>query len=439
MRRTLKVKHSRRVFSKRNVLIALPVSLLLVFTSFYFYHIGSKQQIELTKPKQSLEHPNSLDLDAKLDYGLNYEDEDSSVGEETGGYLERVNATFFMLARNEELDDVLSTLEYVENRFNKNYHYDVVFANDKPFSPSFIQLTSNIVSGNAIYSQIPKEFWGYPEWIDQELAADIREEMDSADVKYGDLESYRHMCRFNSGFFYRLPEMLNYKYYWRIEPNIEFNCDINYDLFKFMHQNNKVYGFALAPFELHTTVLSLWYVVNNFTNTYPDYLAPDNNYEFLTDDNGETFNMCHFWSNFEIGDMDFYRLETYDDFFQYIDYSGGIYYERWGDAPIHTMAVSLFLNKDQVHYVGNTGYYHYPNGQCPRLRDIRDKLNCDCNPEFDQVWSENSCIPLYFEINGLEIPESVKSQEALLKSHKSEEIKNSNPLVNNGGSIYIDD
>lgn len=201
--------------------------------------------------------------------------------------------------------------------------------------------------------------------------------------------------------------MLKYKYYWRVEPDIQFNCDINYDLFKYMQDNNKVYGFAMAPFEIHTTVLSLWSVVKNFTSVYPEYVTKGNNFELMTDDEGETFNMCHFWSNFEIGDMDFYRTQRYSDFFEYMDLSGGFFYERWGDAPVHTMAVALFLKREQVHYVDNTGYYHSPNGQCPRDADIRNELNCDCDPNLDFNWAKDSCIPLYYEINGMSRPGAV--------------------------------
>jgi hypothetical protein len=35
-------------------------------------------------------------------------------------------------------------------------------------------------------------------------------------VIYGGSESYRHMCRYESGFFFRHPLMMNYEYYWRV-------------------------------------------------------------------------------------------------------------------------------------------------------------------------------------------------------------------------------
>jgi mannosyltransferase len=43
---------------------------------------------------------------------------------------------------------------------------------------------------------------------------------------------------------------------------------------------------------------------------------------------GEKYNMCHFWSNFEIARLDFFRSKEYEDFFQMMDRSGGFWMER---------------------------------------------------------------------------------------------------------------
>ena len=43
---------------------------------------------------------------------------------------------------------------------------------------------------------------------------------------------------------------------------------------------------------------------------------------------GESYNMCHFWSNFEIARLDFFRSKEYEDFFDTMDRSGGFWMER---------------------------------------------------------------------------------------------------------------
>jgi hypothetical protein len=40
------------------------------------------------------------------------------------------------------------------------------------------------------------------------------------------------------------------------------------------------------------------------------------------------------WSNFEIADMDFWRGPAYTDFFNYLDATGGFYYEV-GNDPLY--------------------------------------------------------------------------------------------------------
>jgi mannosyltransferase len=43
---------------------------------------------------------------------------------------------------------------------------------------------------------------------------------------------------------------------------------------------------------------------------------------------GEVYNMCHFWSNFEIARLDWFRSQEYNDFFDMMDRSGGFWMER---------------------------------------------------------------------------------------------------------------
>lgn len=48
------------------------------------------------------------------------------------------------------------------------------------------------------------------------------------------------------------------------------------------------------------------------------------------------------------------------DFFEHLDKQGGFYYERWGDAPVHSIGAALFANKSQIHFFDDIGYRHEP-------------------------------------------------------------------------------
>lgn len=209
---------------------------------------------------------------------------------------ERMNATFVTLARNSDVWDIAKSIRHVEDRFNRKFNYDWVFLNDDDFNDEFKRVTTALVSGKTKYGKIPKEHWSFPDFIDQDRAAAVRKEMHEKKIIYGDSISYRHMCRYESGFFFRHPLMLDYEWYWRVEPSVEFFCDIEYDTFKFMADNNKKYSFVLSLYEYVETIPTLWDAVKNFTKHHPEHLAKDNSMKWLSDDGGKTYNHCHFVS-----------------------------------------------------------------------------------------------------------------------------------------------
>jgi len=303
----------------------------------------------------------------------------------------RANATFVTLARNSDLWEIARSIRQVEDRFNRKFHYDWVFLNDKPFDATFKKVTSSLVSGKTHYGEIPKEHWSFPEHIDQDKARKVREDMAAKKIIYGDSISYRHMCRFESGFFFRQPLMLNYEYYWRVEPSIELYCDINYDVFKFMETNKKKYSFVLSLYEYVETIPTLWDSTKKFMKAHPEHISEDNSMGFLSDDGGDSYNHCHMWSNFEVGNLNWLRSKAYIDYFESLDQDGGFFYERWGDAPVHSIAAGLLLNKDEIHFFNDIAYYHVPFTHCPTGEKTRLDLKCHCNPKDNFDWKGYSC------------------------------------------------
>lgn len=314
----------------------------------------------------------------------------------------RENAAFVVLCRNSDLKGILGSIKSVEEKFNNKFHYPWVFLNDVPFTDEFKAKVTDAVSSNLNFGLVPHEHWSYPEWIDLGKAADTRKWMKEHDVRYGDMESYHHMCRFQSGFFFEHPLLQKYRYYWRVEPDIKILCNLRNDVFATMRQNNYTYGWTVAPKDIPDSIRSLWNVTQEFVKKHPDYLAENNLQEFLTDDGGQTYNTCHFWSNFEIADMDFWRGKKYQDYFNFLDKSGGFFYERWGDAPVHSIAASLFLDRRQIHFFNEIGYFHDPYGHCPTDQGVLE-LDCDCSDEQGKwgdrkyAWHENSCLRNYLD------------------------------------------
>jgi len=218
--------------------------------------------------------------------------------------------------------------------------------------------------------------------------------MSAMGMIYADSVPYRNMCRFNSGFFYHHELLQNYRYYWRVEPEVTFFCDVNYDPLMYMQENKKVYGFTIALLEWRPTIETLWDAVKEFMKAHPEHLPKQNSLEFLSDNRGDDYNLCHYWSNFEIADMDFWRSPAYESFFKHLDSKGGFYYERWGDAPIHSIAASLFSYRSQVHFFSDIGYRHDSFQHCPRGDEWKNgRCACDSTDTFD--YHPNSCLKKY--------------------------------------------
>ncbi|EHK46663.1 glycosyltransferase family 15 protein [Trichoderma atroviride IMI 206040] len=305
----------------------------------------------------------------------------------------RANAAFVVLARNKEIDGVIQSIKSVERHFNRWYHYPYVFLNDAEFDDTFKETVRNYTSGAVEFGKVEPGTWGFPDWIDEKVAKEGIAKQGDAAVMYGGMESYHFMCRFYSGFFYNHPLLLKYEWYWRVEPEITYFCDITYDPFLKMIENNKTYGFTIAVKELRETVPNIFRYAsaykrnNNLTSQglWEMFVEPQEPKEQHDDPNalpdepkpssqepidpeameGEKYNMCHFWSNFEIAKLSWFRSKEYNDFFQTMDRSGGFWMERWGDAPIHSLAAGALLAPRDIHYFRDFGYRHTTIQHCP--------------------------------------------------------------------------
>lgn len=270
----------------------------------------------------------------------------------------RINATIISLVRNSEVDDLLKSMHDLERTWNSKFNYPWTFFNDEPFDEEFKKKTRAATKADVSYHLIPKEHWDVPPWINMDLFQESVSLLVEQNVQYMEKQSYHQMCRWNSGFFSQHPALADYQYYWRVEPNVHFFCDIDYDVFRWMQDHNKTYGFTINIHDSAESVATLWPETIKFLKDRPDYVHENNAREWLEDgsrrpENKETahgYSTCHFWSNFEIGDLNFWRSKKYRDYFDHLDRSGGFFYERWGDAPVHSVALALFEDKSKIHW-----------------------------------------------------------------------------------------
>jgi alpha 1,2-mannosyltransferase len=291
----------------------------------------------------------------------------------------RINACLFVLIRNKELKSWTRTMKQFEKNFNSKYNYPYIFMNDVEFSDHFKKTVSSLTQSKVEFGLISKEHWSIPKWIDQD---DLKRKLQSSlgHMFRGTMMSYHHMCRYYSGFFFRHNLTLKYDYFWRIEPGVSFPCEISYDPFQTLVKNNKLYGFSIARPEMMDTIPSLWSTIRKWLDTgYKKYMPKNNAIDFISNDNGKTLNKkaCTFFNNFEIGAFSVFRDPKYLNYFDYLDRSGGFFYERWGDSAINTFYLVMMLKKNQIHIYDDIAYFHPPRYYCPAT--VPDKCSCKLN------------------------------------------------------------
>ncbi|KIW12986.1 hypothetical protein PV08_08173 [Exophiala spinifera] len=283
-----------------------------------------------------------------------------------GSRTQRPRAALISLVRNEELDGILQSMRDLEFHWNRRYRYPWIFFNEKPFSEEFKAATSNATDAQTEYHVVPHEHWQTPSWIDHHRYMDTLDYLGTISVGKGHMLSYHSMIRWQSLWFYRHPALLSYNWYWRVEPDVHFFCSIPYDPFSFLEQNELVYGFNMAILDDARSFTSLWSVTRAFIERYPELLHPDADLDWLLDpDNGGEYNNCQFFSNFEIASLGFWRSEGPSRYAEWLDEGGGFFYERYGDAPVHTLALAMFAAKQDVWFFRDIGYQHDIARHCP--------------------------------------------------------------------------
>ena len=177
---------------------------------------------------------------------------------------------------------------------------------------------------------------------------------------------YRHMSRFFCKGLFELKELVDqYDYYWRLDADSFLLGPVMKDPFATLKNSGRQYGYMVVTQEDESVVKGLW-------NTTKEYMRlrglTRETAGFLQrhlNDRGE-WNRNMFYTNFEITSLAFWKSQAYRDFFDFVDQSNGIYMHRWGDAPIHLLAVALLLPEDKVLQFSDIAYWHQYYVNWPR-------------------------------------------------------------------------
>ncbi|KAG7897688.1 hypothetical protein KL935_004869 [Ogataea polymorpha] len=324
----------------------------------------------------------------------------------------RANGTFVSIVQEGDMEKLLNTVHQVEETWNHNYHYPYVFLSSQNISTEFQHKLREKCSGDVVFDRIPQSLWTVPSTTDARRVKESMKKLAAKGVQLANDIEHRNKMRFKAGYFFNTGIMRHYKYYWNLEAGSDYFCNIDYDIFKFMEQNNLVHGFAISLYDNPHAVETLWPRTLEFVQQHPAYVDNNASFTWLTESlqnpehtkiaNG--YSTCYFSSAFEIGDMDFYRSEIYADYFRHLEDSGGFYYERWGDAPVRSIALTLFGDKTKIWWFRDMGVAQDPYHNRP----LSDKCSSTKDPAGyfgeSEVQHEN-CLPNWIRY---ELPEKNK-------------------------------
>ena len=321
-----------------------------------------------------------------------------------------IKACIFILAQESDLRSLLNTISQVEERFNDLYHYPYVIVNTYAFTVQFQAAVRNRTRSKVEFGIIPAKHWWLPRIISKRRFQ-LRLNKSLARVPKGNLVSYHLMCRYYSGFFFRHKLTLKYDYYLRLDPHVDFPCPIREDPFAELVRNNKSYGFVIANNEDLTCIPTLWRTIKKWMAGTGRKLRNSGVTELVTlmntaNESTTLHNDCglermQFFNNFELASFALFRDPEYIEFFEYLEESGGFFYERWGDAPVHTFYIMAMIDLSRVHRFKNLGYGHMGEYNLPSDQQTFDMCRSNvigleplnCNKKWDfMAYSNNTLI-----------------------------------------------
>lgn len=171
---------------------------------------------------------------------------------------------------------------------------------------------------------------------------------------------YRHMMRWFAILIWPYLENEGYSHVMRLDDDSYIHSKIDYNLFDYMRNNKRKYGFR-QPVRDSGVGRGYDAVVNNYLAEHPNATT-----EEMIDRYNTASRRVGFYNNFFIADIGFFTSEPVKGLLKAIDESKLIYTERTGDLVIHSTAVRLFARPDEIHWFRDFTYEHskYESHQC---------------------------------------------------------------------------
>jgi alpha 1,2-mannosyltransferase len=170
--------------------------------------------------------------------------------------------------------------------------------------------------------------------------------------------SYYDMCRFFTLMLPNHPLLALFSFYWRLDAHsFIFGPKPIEDPFEIMQKQQIQFAYIMANEEADHYDTALWLLFKHFLNDH--CLKPSTALRKTQKNWFGRYSHAIIFTNFAIANVSLFRDHPQiRAWLHKVDRSGGIYRYRWGDAPIHTLALTQFIKREHIVRLRYFGYMH---------------------------------------------------------------------------------
>jgi alpha 1,2-mannosyltransferase len=319
-----------------------------------------------------------------------------------------INAAIFILTQNtvERKIYLKTSLYFLFRNFNKKFNYPVIILHEGDYDQTSQEEIIKSIRENQRhlikFRQIDKEDFEIPAHIDK-CKADMSVALQP--VPYWRNLKYRLMCYFWVKRFFKYTE--GYDYVMRLDDDSIIEEPIKDDLFAVAASKGLVYmsnivhvDCGLCNYGMKNLFEEIMPACKEQLNNglfVPAKLTPGNEYfekfkklyalieeKEFTESEFVTEMPIMYYNNFFVTSTKFWKRDDVQEAIKKIDEHGGIFYYRYGDAPLHTILVTLL----EPSKISRAQFKYSKRLQREAFIDSSGKIHCYMPKSYDK----SSCI-----------------------------------------------
>lgn len=261
-----------------------------------------------------------------------------------GGYPHHSLAACVLASSPSKTPQLVTALRSLVRHVLPSNPADVLVFHTGEYSYYEIQARVRVsVDYNITFLQIPASSWQIPRGLHK------------ADSFGGHGIGYKHMCRWYSKTFFQYLNVSGYKWALRFDQDSVFLSSIDFGLVESMVKNKQQYGYRVWGVDHLEVVWGLPEITSYFLkeqNIQPKWLfnmcSPKSTDGLKTARDGTGWNRQIVYNNFFVTNISFWLDVQVQRYLRLLETTGGFYKFRWGDAPVHTMVIGMFLDEVQL-------------------------------------------------------------------------------------------